>query len=216
MNKTNKILIGSVSALCIVCTLVMLKVLFNDGGKMITDWISAFSNALMAGAAVYAASKAKDWLSPKLNERKFKFADELIDYFCKLQEEAFYLHSDAKQIINTDPDIQGDDKAFSVHWNAISKRDIEYRKNTINLRTTLERMELWGLEPKNKEEFKAIIDSHLTLSFTIENALSVGADEKRFRMQNSFEYDHQISEKYKSVRAFHNKIMKHYSKLFVD
>lgn len=216
MNKTNKILIGSVSALCIVCTLVMLKVLFNDGGKMITDWISAFSNALMAGAAVYAASKAKDWLSPKLNERKFKFADELIDYFCKLQEEAFYLHSDAKQIINTDPDIQGDDKAFSVHWNAISKRDIEYRKNTINLRTTLERMELWGLEPKNKEEFKAIIDSHLTLSFTIENALSVGADEKRFRMQNSFEYDHQISEKYKSVRASHNKIMKHYSKLFVD
>lgn len=183
---------------------------------MITDWISAFSNALMAGAAVYAASKAKDWLSPKLNERKFKFADELIDYFCKLQEEAFYLHSDAKQIINTDPDIQGDDKAFSVHWNAISKRDIEYRKNTINLRTTLERMELWGLEPKNKEEFKAIIDSHLTLSFTIENALSVGADEKRFRMQNSFEYDHQISEKYKSVRASHNKIMKHYSKLFVD
>jgi hypothetical protein len=216
VNKTNKILIGSVSALCIIGTLTLLKAVFNDGGKMLTDWISAISNALMAGAAVYAASKAKDWLSPKLNERKFKFADELIDNFCKLQEEALYLHSDAKQTINTDPDLQGDDEAFSIHWNAVYKRGIEYRKNAINLRTTLERMELWGLEPKNKEEFQAIIDSHLTLSFTIDNALSIGADEKRFRMQNSFEYDRQISEKYKSVRASHNKIMKHYSKLFVD
>lgn len=216
MNKTNKILIGSVSALCIIGTLVLLKAVFSDGGKMLTDWISALSNALMAGAAVYAASKAKDWLSPKLNERKFKFADELVDHFCKLQEEAFYLHSDAKQTINTDPDLQGDDKVFGIDWNAISTRESEYRRHIINLRTTLERMELWGLVPKNKEEFKAIIDSHLTLSYTIADALTIGADEKRFRMQNSFEYDRQISEKYKSVRASHNKIIKHYSKLFVD
>jgi hypothetical protein len=216
VNKTNKTLILSVSALCIVGTLVLLKAVFNDGGKMLTDWISAFSNALMAGAAVYAASKAKDWLSPKLNERKFKFADELIDYFCKLQEEALYLLNDTKQTINTDPDLQGDDKAFSIHWNAVYKRSIEYRKNAINLQTTMKRMDLWGLEPKNKEEFTEIIDAHLTLSYTIADALSVGADEKRFRMQNSFEYDRQLSEKYKTVRASHNKIIKHYSKLFVD
>lgn len=62
MNKTNKILIGSVSALCIVGTLTLLKAVFNDGGKMLTDWISAISNALMAGAAVYAAYSAKKWL----------------------------------------------------------------------------------------------------------------------------------------------------------
>lgn len=216
MNKTNKIPILSVSALCIVGTLVLLKAVFNEGGKMLTDWISAFSNALMAGAAVYAASKAKDWLSPKLNERKFKFADELVDHFCKLQEEAFYLHSDAKQTINTDPDLQGDDKAFSIHWNKVYKRSFEYRKNAINLRTTLERMELWGLEPKNKNDFTAIIDAHLILSITIADALSVGADEIHLRMRNCLEYDRQLSEKYKTVRASHNKIIKHYSKLFVD
>jgi len=216
VNKTNKILILSVSALCIVGTLVLLKAVFNEGGKMLTDWISAFSNALMAGAAVYAASKAKDWLSPKLNERKFKFADELVDHFCKLQEEAFYLHSDAKQTINTDPDLQGDDKAFSIHWNKVYKRSFEYRKNAINLRTTLERMELWGLEPKNKNDFTAIIDAHLILSITIADALSVGADEIHLRMRNCLEYDRQLSEKYKTVRASHNKIIKHYSKLFVD
>ena len=44
-----------------------------------SDLFSAACNAVMAGVAVYAAVNAKDWLSPKLNERKFKFADELID-----------------------------------------------------------------------------------------------------------------------------------------
>lgn len=54
-----------------------------------SDLISAACNAVMAGVAVYAVANAKDWLSPKLNERKFKFADELIDQFCRLQQESF-------------------------------------------------------------------------------------------------------------------------------
>lgn len=182
----------------------------------VSDWFSAACNAVMAGVAVYAAKHAKDWLSPKLNERKFKFADELIDAFCKLQQQAFYLHSDAKQIINTDPDQQGDADVFRERWNAIYQREIEYRRNSINLRTTLERMDLWGLQPKNEVDFKEIIDSHLRLAYKIEESLSIGADETRFRLQNSFEYDRQISEHYKLVRGSHNKIMKHYSKLFVD
>lgn len=51
----------------------------------VTDWVSALCNIAMASAAVYAASNAKNWLSPKLNDRKFNFADEVIDLFCKLQ-----------------------------------------------------------------------------------------------------------------------------------
>lgn len=73
----------------------------------VSDWFSAGCNLVMASVAVYAAMNAKDWLSPKLNERKFKFADEVIDDFCKLQQEALYLHSDVKQLINTDPAEQG-------------------------------------------------------------------------------------------------------------
>lgn len=134
---------------------------------------------------------------------------------CKLQTEAFYLHSDAKQLINTDPELQGDDREFNDRWNAIFDRGIEYRKNTINLRTTLERMELWGLEPKNKDDFTRIIDAHLALSYIIGDALSVGADDKSMRMSNSFEYDRQISERYISVRASHNNIIKHYNMLFI-
>ncbi|OXL33359.1 hypothetical protein CA284_22380 [Enterobacter mori] len=181
-----------------------------------SDLISAACNAVMAGVAIYAAANAKDWLSPKLNERKFKFADEVIDHFCKLQQEAFYLHNDVKHIINTDPDDQGDAIAFRKRWNALSFRENEYRKNIINLSTTLERMELWGLTPQNKNDFKAIIDSHLALAYIIDDSLSIGADDVRFRLQNSFEYDKPISDHYKVVRGSHNKIMKHYSNLFVE
>ncbi|EIX1498678.1 hypothetical protein ACW2AV_000158 [Cronobacter sakazakii] len=182
----------------------------------VSDWFSVACNAVMAGVAVYAAKNAKDWLSPKLNERKFRFADELIDQFCKLQQEGFYLHAEVKQLINTDPDEQGDADIFRKRWNAMYQKEIEYRRNIINLRTTMERMDLWGLQPKNEADFKEIIDSHLSLAYKIEDSLSIGADETRFRQQNSFEYDRQISDYYKSVRASHNKIMKHYSKLFID
>lgn len=80
----------------------------------------------------------------------------------------------------------------------------------------MERMDLWGLKPKNEVHFKDLIDSHLGLAYKIEESLSIGADETRLRLQNSFEYDRQISEFYKIVRGSHNKIMKHYSELFVD
>lgn len=193
---------------------------YNEGHAMdfgnTSDIANVVCNVAIASAAVYAAKNAKDWLSPKLNEKKFKFADELIDNFCTLQQEALYLISDTKQIINTDPETQGDAKKFRQRWNAIYERVIIYRKNTINLRTTMERMVLWGLQPKNIDEFNIIIDSHLSLSYIIDDALSVGANETRLRLKNSFEYDRQISEKYKAVRISHNKIMKHYSKLFID
>ncbi|HCR0901159.1 TPA: hypothetical protein OMT82_000391 [Enterobacter cloacae] len=182
----------------------------------VSDWFSAACNAVMAGVAVYAAANAKDWLSPKLNERKFKFADELIDQFCKLQQEGFYLHVEVKELINTDPDTQGDIVVFRKLWNSLSKRETEYRRNIINLSTAMERMELWGLHPKNYTDFKDIISCHLSLAYKIEESLSIGADETRFRLQNSFEYDKQISDYYKMVRGSHNKIMKHYSQLFID
>lgn len=215
MRKVEYSLIGIVA----VFTAVVLPV-FNEGHTMdfgnTSEIANVMCNIAIASAAVYAAKNAKDWLSPKLNERKFKFADELIDNFCMLQQEALYLISDAKQIINTDPEIQGDADKFRKRWNAIYERVIIYRKNTINLQTIMERIDLWGLQPKNIDEFNNIIDSHLFLSYTIGDALSVGADETSLRQKNSYEYDKQISEKYKAVRVSHNKIMKHYSMLFID
>ncbi|HEI9791851.1 hypothetical protein [Serratia marcescens] len=182
----------------------------------LTDWISAGANILMAGAAVYAAFNAKDWLSPKLNERKFKFADEIIDSFCRLQQEAFYLYAEVKNIINTDPDIQGDTVSFAKRWSNLHDRESTYRKNTISLRNEMERMELWGLKPKNTDDFEIILSEHLKLAYAIEAALSIGSNETCLRLNNSFENDIKLSKQYSVLRASHNKIIKHYSDLFID
>ncbi|CZW16904.1 hypothetical protein ABK836_16395 [Enterobacter hormaechei] len=181
-----------------------------------SDLISAACNAVMAGVAVYAAANAKDWLSPKLNERKFKFADELIDQFCRLQQESFYLHSDVKQLINTEPDEQHDEAKFRLLWEELLQKEAAYRKNIINLRTAMERMDLWGLQPINERLFIKIIDSHLSLTYAIRDALSVGSEEIFLKLPVCFDFDMMISEKYRTVRASHNNIIKHYSELFTD
>ena len=219
----NRIITGVVIALLILVILLLFSTLYynSDTGKQmelgsLTDWISAGANIFMAGAAVYAAFNAKDWLSPKLNDRKVKFADEIIDGFCRLQQEASYLNSDVKNIINTDPDNQGDKTNFAKRWEKLRDRKSIYRKNIISLRSDMARMELWGLKPKNKNEFDVIISAHLNLSYTIENALSIGAYDTKSRMSNSFEYDGELSKKHKIVRTSHNKIIKHYSDLFID
>ncbi|MFN2992221.1 RipA family octameric membrane protein [Serratia plymuthica] len=221
MKWTNRIITGLVIALLTLLVLLLIGVVFyNSDNKMeigsLTDWISAGANIAMACAAVYAASKAKDWLSPKLNERKFKFADEIIDSFCRLQQEAFYLHADVKNIINTDPDIQGDAVSFEKHWNKMFDRETIYRKNTISLRNEMERMELWGLKPKSKDDFEIILSEHLKLAYAIEAALSIGANKTSLRLNNSFEHDRKLSEEYRVLRVSHNKIIKHYSELFID
>ncbi|QUY50344.1 hypothetical protein JK621_09440 [Serratia plymuthica] len=221
MKWANRIITGLVIVLLTLIVLLLIGViLYNSDKKMeigsLTDWLSAGANSCMAGAAVYAAVNAKDWLSPKLNDRKVKFADEIIDNFCRLQQESLYLHTDVKHIINTDPDIQGEKNSFAKRWGNLRDRESIYRKNTISLRSDMARMELWGLKPKNKNEFYAIIEAHLNLSYTIRDALSIGAYDTQNRLNNSFEYDRELSKKYKTVRTSHSKIIKHYADLFID
>ncbi|WP_347115969.1 hypothetical protein AAHB66_09225 [Leclercia sp. S52] len=115
MNKTNKILIGSVSALCIVGTLTLLKALFNDGGKMLTDWISAFSNALMAGAAVYAAMNAKDWLRERKDEDAYILAKDII--FNDLHEFSNVVFEIYRHNMSLDVYTQFTDYNLDVHCN---------------------------------------------------------------------------------------------------
>ncbi|POE24984.1 hypothetical protein BV923_00740 [Pectobacterium odoriferum] len=43
----------------------------------VSDWVSSTANVVMAGAALYAAWNAKDWLSPGLRNKGFNLAVEL-------------------------------------------------------------------------------------------------------------------------------------------
>ncbi|MEQ9995624.1 hypothetical protein [Pectobacterium versatile] len=197
------------STTVVALSLIILVMLFTT-----PDTVSAIADLCMASAAVFAAYHAKDWLSPKINDRKFKFADELIDDFCTLQQEAFYLHKDTKHIINADPDSQGDPLTFSKAWGEIVSSNITYRENTINLRSKLERMSLWGLKARNTDDFEGAISQHLNLSYEIDDSLAIGPEDVQNRNINSWEYDRKISKKYACVRGSHNKLMKHYNFLF--
>ncbi|HCM7671653.1 MULTISPECIES: hypothetical protein [Enterobacteriaceae] len=119
MNKINKILILSVSTLCIIGTLVLIKALFNDGGKMITDWMSAIANTVMAVAAVYAALQAKRWFSNLSYTTAFNKAaeflakidqekDEIDDAFSEIYELQDYIFAVNSGTKKTDDSVISD------------------------------------------------------------------------------------------------------------
>lgn len=203
--KTKPYLCASVAVL----SLVMLVMLFT-----IPDTVSAIADLCMAGAAVFAAYHAKDWLSPKINDRKFKFADELINDFCTLQQEAFDLYLYANQIINTDPEYQGDSKAFNAEWFKIINRNEVYRNNISSLSSKINRMALWGLKARKIDDFKEVILHHSNLSSEIDAALSIDIDDHDARFRNSCIYDRTLYPKYKCVAESHKNLMKHYNMLF--
>jgi len=141
VNKINKILILSVSALCIVGTLVLIKALFNDGGKMITDWVSAIANTAMAVAAVYAAFQAKRWFSnfsytiafnkaaeflAKIDQEKDEIDDAFSEIY-ELQGHVFAVNSGAKK---TDDSVISDYERLVEYnlakCNSMKKRLQEY------------------------------------------------------------------------------------------
>lgn len=71
--KTNTFLLSIVALLLIITCLVLIKILFTatkgfEWGS-VTDWLSALANLTMAGAAVYAAYIAKNWLKPNLQQQ---------------------------------------------------------------------------------------------------------------------------------------------------
>ena len=78
MDKTNKILILSVSSLCIVGSIVLLKAVFSttDFGS-VSDWISSFSTFGTLVVALIALKKAPDWLGQKKHEDAYSLSKTL-------------------------------------------------------------------------------------------------------------------------------------------
>lgn len=72
LKRENRILVWSVIILIFITILVLVKVLFAGSKDFewgsVSDWVSAACNMAMAGAALYAAYNAKDWLKIKKKE----------------------------------------------------------------------------------------------------------------------------------------------------
>ncbi len=90
--NVNKTLIGLVIVLLLVAIIVFVNILLNQyaGYVMewgsVSDWFIFLCNAIMAGAAVYAAVKAKNWISDKKNQTGFDHAISIMTEYDFLVE----------------------------------------------------------------------------------------------------------------------------------
>lgn len=91
MNKINSILKGSVIALCIVGTIVLLKALFSGAEfGSVSDWVNSVCNVAIASAAVYAAMQAKRWFDNLSYTAAFNKA---ADFLSKIDTEIDQINS---------------------------------------------------------------------------------------------------------------------------
>ncbi|TDX13019.1 hypothetical protein EDF88_4300 [Buttiauxella sp. BIGb0552] len=81
MNKINSILKGSVIALCVVGTMLLLKAVFNGAEfGSVSDWVSSISTFGTLTIAIAAYRKAPDWINQKKHEDGYELAKKLIVY----------------------------------------------------------------------------------------------------------------------------------------
>lgn len=178
------------------------------------DWWAALSAVATVGTFYVAwlvYRKVPDWLAPKLKTKQFEFADELIEDFCNLQQEALHLHTDFTLYFNSTP--ESNHTFYNVQVDIGHKMD-KYIKNTILMSTKMERIVLWGLNPKNKQVFDDVIQNHTKLY----GSYLIG---RSYKMTNpSVQSDEllDINEKmlviYKNVVESHKNIIKPYNELF--
>ncbi|HDC4683662.1 hypothetical protein QTN38_006925 [Enterobacter cloacae subsp. cloacae] len=163
LKKTNFALLGIIIVLFIVAVLVLIKVLFLDAQGFewgsVTDWVSAACNMAMAGAAVYAAYNAKDWISPKIQHEGFKQASMCMAEMIQLRILQQHLLASYRLIIKpennaTPNDLLDNFKRHNELWQDFSKKVIDYG-------TRCEGLKIWKIYVLQTDKFHTLI-SHLS------------------------------------------------------
>jgi hypothetical protein len=180
VNKTNKILIVSVSVLCIAGAILLFKAAFSGAEfGSVSDWVSSVCNIAMAGAAVYAAMNAKDWIQQRKDEDAYKLASEvmlnnLYDLANHVKEigESNKILDGFSRILNHDfktiTDYDGFEKAF--------KPQLQWGKEVHNISKSISRLSGLGWELKEKpsdllmkicESYNLFYEEHTRMWFDI-------------------------------------------------
>jgi hypothetical protein len=159
LKKTNFTLLGIIVVLFIVAVLVLIKVLFLDVKGFewgsVTDWVSAACNMAMAGAAVYAAYNAKDWISPKIQHEGFKQASMCMAEMVQLRILQQHLVSSYRlriiQVRNPTPmELQDAFKRHHELWQEFSKKVIDFG-------TRCESLQVWKISVLQTDKFLLLI-----------------------------------------------------------
>nr|WP_159465810.1 hypothetical protein [Scandinavium goeteborgense] len=220
----NKLLVATVIVLLWVAILALIKVLFSDSNGFewgsVSDWISVLCNIVMAGAALYAAINAKDWLSEKTRTLGLEKAESLLnemdsvspvhDSFINVLAEAdlyyrsnfFENQADKAKVI-----ISLDELRISIENNKLKLEDVMLRFHSLKR---------WDVKILKENELMQLLDAHqntiMSLSnatFNLRNALSEFIDDKRFFVLfgNHFnEYYAEALSSYQNGISIHGKI----------
>lgn len=170
--------------------------------------LSAVATVGTFAVAWFAFKSVPDWLAPKLKDKQFKFADELIEDFCTLQHYQLELLT-----------------KFLTYINNVNFTDIQFKKVTIeaedelnkyigmiiHLKAKMGRMELWGLKPKNMTIFVELIDSHHKLFKNFMNTHESKRSDPKNNLLNDIENLLTIN---KTINENHGLIIKPYNELF--
>ncbi|POE40251.1 hypothetical protein [Pectobacterium odoriferum] len=95
--------------------------------KSIADWVSSTANVVMAGAALYAAFHAKDWLTPL--KRNFSF-NELVKCIKDIESILFELENTFKEVATH---TQSDEETYIKKINKIDNISREISSIESNL-----------------------------------------------------------------------------------
>lgn len=183
MKWTNRIIIGLVIVLLSLVLLLLISTIYYSlDTKMeigsLTDWISAFCNIAMAGAAVYAGSKAVNFfkekaydhainLLSKFNDLKVDFDMFHFDLICEtsLKLPSFYQNISAPFTFTTS-DKNEVHSLIPEKLKELEDRLVILRKQSLNLIVSLNSTKRYGfiMKPEYKERIAFTLSEYNNLT----------------------------------------------------
>ncbi|WP_411194889.1 hypothetical protein ACHQIU_22170 [Raoultella planticola] len=180
LKRENRILIWSVIILIFITILVLVKVLFtgSEGFEWgsVSDWVSATCNMAMAGAALYAAYNAKDWLKIKKKESSLPLlaqfhGNHIIPLSDKVREMLLGLEIAANEvrIFHSYDDLYEWRASLLNASGIIHKKDIQeyigkswsiyhdfYMNDVVQLYKSESLLKMYGWEFENKKQYDSL------------------------------------------------------------
>lgn len=203
LKVVNILLMVIVGMLLLTCVMALIQGSKIDLGK-VADWWAGLS-AIGTLGTFYVAwlvyRKVPDWLAPKLTDRKFKFADEIIDEFCALQQQALCLYIDMWVFLESD---KSDSNTFTENSKSIVDKSKQHMTNTLMLKEKIKMMSLWDLCPHDMNEFNNLLKHHSELFDCLHSA-------HNFKLSNNNPPSDEVSNIQISLKDSYLKIIKSHS-----
>lgn len=152
-------LVITVIILLAVAAFAFLKVLFSNSEALewgsVTDWVSAACNIAMAGAAVYAAVNAKNWISPKIQHEGFKQASMCMAEMIQLRILQQHLLVSYRLMVNNDDDHTLTD--LTENFRRYISLWQEFSTKVIDFGTRCESLKIWKIYVLQTDKFHLLI-----------------------------------------------------------